>query len=106
MRHLFIGPDICPTRDVPCNYPLWHLLSLMLQNPMRIISTSIQCPISRTFGDFGCNHQYLADDLVSCYTKTKGHFIVVGNNSRLAQEGNKKWARFLVLRENKNKTRQ
>jgi hypothetical protein len=106
MRHLFIGPDICPIRDVPCNYPLWHLLSLMPPNPMRIISTSIRCPISRTFRDFRRNRQYLANDLVSCYTKTKGHFIMVGNNSGLAQEGNKKWVNLLVLRENKNKTHQ
>jgi hypothetical protein len=94
MRHLFIGPDICPTRDVPCNYPLWNLSALMLPNPMHIIITSIRCPISRTFGDFGYNDQYIANDLVSCYTKTKGNFIVVGNNSRLVQE-KKKVGEFL-----------
>jgi hypothetical protein len=92
MRHLFIGPDICPTRDLPCNYPLWHLLSLMPPNPVRIISTSIPCTASRTFGDFGCNHLYLASDLLRCYTKTVGHILEVNV--------------FLVLCENKNKTHQ
>lgn len=101
MRHLFIGPDIYPTRDMPCNYPLWHLLSLKPPDPIHIISTSIRCPISRTFRDFGRNHPYLAKDLESCYMETEGHFIMVGNNSRLAQEGNKNWANFLVLRAKK-----